>query len=148
MGTRGRRVSASCAAAVACVLQFATPYAAQEPTFKASNRTVAVYGTVAGPAGRLVPDLTQDAFSITDNGKQQDISLFSNTIEPITAVVLLDRSGGMRANFGLVEKAAEQFVGALKPDDQGAYRKLFESHSDRPPRVHVRSRPTEDDPSF
>src|SRR5712691_12643485 len=74
------------------------PYAIQEPTYKAGNRTVAVYATVTGHDGRLVTDLTQDAFAIDDNGKRQDITLFANTIQPITAVVLLDRSGSMRAN--------------------------------------------------
>ena len=32
--------------------------------------------------------------------------------------MLLDRSGSMRANFELVEKAAEQFVDALRPEDK------------------------------
>ena len=90
----------------------------QEPTYKAGNRTVAVYATVTGPDGRMVINLTQDAFAIDDNGKRQDITLFANTIQPITCVVLLDRSGSMRANFGLVEQAAERFVDALQPGDK------------------------------
>lgn len=90
----------------------------QEPTYKAGNRTVAVYATVTGPDGRMVTNLTQDAFTIEDNGKRQDITLFANTIQPITAVVLLDRSGSMRANFRLVEQAAERFVDALLPEDK------------------------------
>ena len=44
--------------------------------------------------------------------------MFANTIQPITAVVLLDRSGSMRANFRLVEQAAERFVDALQPGDK------------------------------
>jgi len=90
----------------------------QEPTYKIVNRTVAVYATVTGPDGRLVPDLARDAFAIDDNGKRQDITLFANTIQPITAVVLLDRSGSMRANFRLVEQAAERFVDALQEADK------------------------------
>jgi VWFA-related protein len=90
----------------------------QEPTYKIGNRTVAVYATVTGPDGRLVPNLAQDAFAIDDNGKRQDITLFANTIQPITAVVLLDRSGSMKANFRLVERAAQRFVDALQPGDK------------------------------
>ena len=90
----------------------------QEPTYKVGNRTVAVYATITGPDGRLVPDLPQHAFAIDDNGKRQDITLFATTIQPITAVVLLDRSGSMRANFRLVERAAQRFVEALEPDDK------------------------------
>ncbi len=92
--------------------------ASQEPIYRVGNRTVAVYATVTGPDGRLVPDLPQTAFSIDDNGKRQALTLFANTVQPITAVVLLDRSGSMRSNFQLVEKAAERFVDALEADDK------------------------------
>src|SRR5262249_7118271 len=66
----------------------------------------------------LVPDLGRDQFQIEDNGKRQDISLFTNDTQPITVVMLLDRSGSMRANFSLVEKAAEQFVNVMLPGDK------------------------------
>jgi Ca-activated chloride channel homolog len=90
----------------------------QPPTFTAANRTVAVYATVTDAGGRLMPDLERTAFEIDDNGKRQELTLFANEIQPITAVMLLDRSGSMRANFDLVEEAAEQFVNALLPADQ------------------------------
>ena len=104
--------------AIVLAAAWGTSGAGQEPTYKAGNRTVAVYATVTGPDGRLVPNLTQDAFAIDDNGRRQDITLFANTIQPITAVVLLDRSGSMRANFRLVEQAAERFVDALQAGDK------------------------------
>jgi VWFA-related protein len=95
--------------------------AAQEtagPTFKAGNRTVAVYATVTGADGRLVASLTREAFSILDNGHRQDLSLFSSDLQPITVVILLDRSGSMRGNFTLVQKAAEEFVQVMRADDK------------------------------
>src|SRR5438067_5601874 len=92
--------------------------AQQEPTFKGENRTVAVYATVTDASGRLVPDLARDAFAVLDERKPQTLTLFANDIQPITVVMLLDRSGSMRANFTLVEQAAEQFVAALLPDDK------------------------------
>jgi VWFA-related protein len=92
--------------------------AAQEPTFRGANRTVAVYATVTDRDGRLVPDLLRDDFSIDDNGKRQDLTLFANDIQPITVVVLLDRSASMRSNFTLVQKAAEQFVNVMLPADK------------------------------
>ena len=115
MGTKVPRVLTTI---VLGLLSVVALRAYQEPTYKIGNRTVAVYATVTGPDGRLVPDLPQDAFAIDDNGKRQDITLFANTIQPITAVVLLDRSGSMRANFRLVEQAAERFVDALQPGDK------------------------------
>ena len=90
----------------------------QEPTFKGAIRTVAVYATVTSAEGRLVPDLGRDVFSVFDNGKRQELTLFANDVQPITVVLLLDRSGSMRRNFRLVEKAAEEFVNALLPADK------------------------------
>ena len=92
--------------------------AAQEPTFRGGNRTVAVYATVTGTDGRLVPDLSRYSFSILDNGKPQELTLFANDVQPITVVMLLDRSGSMKANFTLVQQAAEHFVNVMLPADK------------------------------
>jgi Ca-activated chloride channel homolog len=120
MGPRDARPAApkTLAAAIVLGLSVSALSGYQEPTYKIGNRTVAVYATVTGPDGRLVPDLPREAFAIDDNGKRQDITLFANTIQPITAIVLLDRSGSMRANFRLVEQAAERFVDALQHADK------------------------------
>src|SRR3954452_3889294 len=88
------------------------------PTFNAVNLTVAVYASGTGADGRLVANLTRDAFSILDNGRRQDLTLFSSDLQPITVVMLLDRSGSMRGNFALVQKAAEAFVEVMRPDDK------------------------------
>ena len=90
----------------------------QQPTFKSGARTVAVYATVTDSDGRLVPDLTQEDFEIRDNGKTQPIAVFSNEVQPISVVMMLDRSGSMRGNFGLVEAAGEAFIRALTPADK------------------------------
>jgi VWFA-related protein len=92
--------------------------AAQDATFRGANRTVAVYATVTGADGRLVTALPREAFSILDEGKPQPISLFATDVQPITVVMLLDRSGSMRANFRFVEHAAEAFVMAMLPGDK------------------------------
>jgi len=103
---------------MAMAIAAATSVAAQAPVFKGGTRTVSVYATVTSAEGRLVPDLPRDAFTILDNGKPQPITLFANDMQPITVVVLLDRSVSMRRNFTLVEKAAEQFVAAMLPADK------------------------------
>jgi VWFA-related protein len=110
-----------CAGALASVLSVGASGAtigAQEPIFKVGNRTVPVYATVKNSEGRLVPDLDRNAFSVLDEGKRQDLTVFANEIQPITVVMLLDRSGSMRHNFELVEQAAEKFVEALLPADK------------------------------
>src|SRR4029078_8150946 len=64
------------------------------------------------------PALTRERFKIDATGKRQELTLFANEIQPITVVMLLDRSTSMRRNFGLVEKAAEEFVGVMLPADK------------------------------
>ncbi|HVZ22596.1 MAG TPA: VWA domain-containing protein [Vicinamibacterales bacterium] len=91
---------------------------AQEATFRGAVRTVAVYATVSDADGRLVPDLTRGDFSILDNGTRQDLTLFANDVQPITVVMLLDRSGSMKANFSLVQQAAARFVDVMLPADK------------------------------
>ena len=70
------------------------------------------------PSGRLVPDLERGDFSILDNGKPAEVSLFSNESQPFTAVVMLDTSASMTANLKLLNRAAEQFLLRLLPVDK------------------------------
>src|SRR5436309_3084965 len=90
----------------------------QPPPFQVGTRTVAVYATVTNPRGRLVTDLTRDEFAVDDNGTRQTLTLFANDIQPITLVMLLDRSGSMKPNFDLEAQAAEAFVRAMLPADK------------------------------
>jgi len=104
-------------AAATIVIALVLDVAAQEPQYRGGTHTVSVYATVADQAGHLATDLTKDDFEVLDDGKPQPISLFSNDIQPITIVVMLDRSGSMEANFGLERKAAETFITKLLPSD-------------------------------
>jgi len=86
--------------------------------FRSSTDLVSVYTTVQDQSTRLVPDLTQDDFVITDNGKEQPITYFSNEITPFSVVVMLDRSGSMFEHQIRIRDAAMAFVVRLLPDDQ------------------------------
>ena len=73
------------------VLQPATP-------FRAGIDLVRVYATVMDKQRRLISDLSKDDFQLFDNGIPQSIALFSNDVQPISIVVMLDRSGGNHAS--------------------------------------------------
>src|SRR4026208_16642 len=90
----------------------------QQPIFKSNVRTVPIYATVVDPSGRLVPDPEQTDFTILENGKAAEVSLFSNDSQPFTAVVMLDTSASMTANLKLLNRAAEQFLLRLLPVDK------------------------------
>ena len=86
--------------------------------FKSRTELVSVYATVHDKATRLVPDLQQVDFVITDNGKEQPISFFSNEVEPFSVVVMLDRSGSMYQHQFMIRDAAMSFVVRLLPNDK------------------------------
>ena len=92
--------------------------APDQPQFKTTVRTVSIYATVLDANGRLVPDLQRDDFTVLEDGKPVDITLFSNEPQPFTAVVMLDTSASMTANLDLLNSAAEQFLLRLHPVDR------------------------------
>ncbi len=79
---------------------------------------VPIYATVSDAEGRLVTDLTPEEFEVHDNGRRQEIALFSRSPQPITAVVMLDRSGSVMSQLEVVQHAAERFLENLFPDDR------------------------------
>jgi len=112
---RGRLLMFACAAVSALAVVHAQQ---QPPTFGTTTRTVAIFATVTDPQGRLAADLTRDDFEVDDNGVTQDLSVFSNDIQAITAIMLLDRSGSMKPNFDLQIRAAETFIHGMLPEDR------------------------------
>ena len=106
---------------------------AQQPPFTAGTQTVAVYATVTNAQGRLVPDLGRDDFTVDDDGKRQVLTLFANDVQPITVVMLLDRSGSMVPNFTLEQKAAEAFVREMGPKDKARIGSFSKSVQVDPP---------------
>jgi VWFA-related protein len=100
------------------VLGLSVTLGAQQPTFRSGTQTVPLYITVTDNAGRLVPNLTKDDFTVLDNGVPQDITVFDGTVRPITSVVMLDTSGSMTLNLDFMKQAAEQFILRLLPEDK------------------------------
>ena len=91
---------------------------AAAPTFKAGTQVVSIFATVTDAQKRLVPDLTQDDFTVFDNEKPQPLVYFDNSIRPINVVVMLDTSGSMTLTIDLLKQAAEQFLIRLLPEDK------------------------------
>jgi len=103
---------------LAGLLATAAVLAQQQPPFRATVQTVAVYATVLDEAGRLVPNLEREHFEILDNGVPQPLTIFRSDVQPIKVVVMLDTSGSMTLHLNLLKQAAEQFVLRLLPDDR------------------------------
>ena len=86
--------------------------------FRADVNLVSVYATVVDDAGKLVPNLGKDDFVVLDDGRPRVVTEFSNSLQPITVVVMIDRSVSLQAKFGLERSAAQAFVAALTPGDR------------------------------
>ena len=89
----------------------------QQPTFRGGADTVRVFVTVTDGQGRLITDLTQDKFEVRDEGKPQPIAIFDNSPKPIQLVVMLDVSGSMEGNLGLLRAASRQLFARLRDED-------------------------------
>jgi len=112
---RSRFLTIACVAVAALAVIHAQQ---QPPTFGTTTRTVAIFATVTDPQGRLATDLTRDDFEVADNGVSQELSVFSSDIQPVTGIMLLDRSGSMKPNFALQIRAAETFIHGMLPEDR------------------------------
>lgn len=95
-----------------------TLVARQGQVFRGGTQTVAVWATVIGGDGRLVTSLTRNDFEVFDNGRRQVLTEFDNGIQPISIVVMLDMSGSMLGNLGVLRNAAVQMFTRLLPQDK------------------------------
>jgi Ca-activated chloride channel homolog len=112
-----RVLAAAFLVTVSSWVTFAAPQ--QRTPFRGTSEVVAVYATVVDKdTGRLMTDLPKEAFQVLDNGRRQEISVFSNEIQPITVVIMLDRSGSMMPHAEVVQRAAGKFVERMLPDDK------------------------------
>jgi Ca-activated chloride channel family protein len=75
--------------------------------------------TVTDPYGRYVSGLAKNAFTITDNGIEQDISFFSDSDAPVSVGIIFDVSGSMSGEkIGKARKALERFITSSHPMDE------------------------------
>lgn len=96
---------------------------ARQETFRSAIDTVAIYATVRGPDGRLLPHLGRSDFRLFEDDIPVDIALFSTEPPPLNVVVLVDTSFSV---MGLgppsarrhVRDAVLAFAAALAPSDR------------------------------
>ena len=90
----------------------------QTPLFRSGTELVDLYVTVTDDAGRLVPNLLREDFTIFDDQKPQELSLFDNDVRPISVVVMLDTSISTTNVMDLITGGAEQFLIRMLPEDR------------------------------
>uniref|UniRef100_Q01T76 von Willebrand factor, type A n=1 Tax=Solibacter usitatus (strain Ellin6076) TaxID=234267 RepID=Q01T76_SOLUE len=90
----------------------------QSAIFRADTRLVVCHTTVVDKSGHLVTNLTQDAFTVMENGAPQSVKVFRREDVPVSMGLIIDNSGSMRDKRGKVEAAALALVRDSNPDDE------------------------------
>jgi VWFA-related protein len=95
--------------------------AAQDDTgtvFRTDTRLVVLPTTVVDKNGHLVTTLPREAFTVLENGVQQEIKQFKREDVPVSMGLIIDNSGSMRDKRAKVEAAALALVKASNSEDE------------------------------
>lgn len=100
----------------------------KEPTFSSDVRVVNVFATVRDRQGHVVKDLNREDFTLSEDGRAQEIKYFARESDlPLTLGLLVDTSGSQRTVIGKERKASFRFLDkVLRPDKD----KTFVIHFD------------------
>lgn len=98
-------------------LALLTPVAARQ--FTSSVNLVEAYATVTDKNGDPVKGLTAADFDVFEEGKRQDVTVFTAGEMGLSVAVALDRSFSMAGErLTAMSRASEQFLLALRPADR------------------------------
>lgn len=92
--------------------------AGQTDTVRVETDLVYFPVNVSNREGKFIIGLNESDFTIFENGEKQEIAFFRAVNEPVTLMLLLDRSGSMVPHYKRVAEAANEFIRQLRPDDK------------------------------
>lgn len=90
----------------------------ERPTFKSNSDLVVMHVSVRDRGGRYITGLTQDAFTVIDDGKPQAVEMFSADEVPATVGFLIDNSNSMQPNRDRVIASSVAFAKNSHPQDE------------------------------
>lgn len=90
----------------------------QDEPLKLNATLVQVPAVVTDRNGKFITDLSRDDFTLFEDGKRRDISLFSVLKQPFNAVLILDTSNSAEDRLRAIQKTAVDFTGQLRPGDR------------------------------
>jgi len=97
--------------------QTSPPPAAPQTPFRAGVDVVSLNVIVTDGSGHYATDLSQNDFSVFEDGVKQDVTFFTRTNLPIALSVLLDTSASMENKLPTAQEAAIGFAKRLRPQD-------------------------------
>ncbi|MEQ1759240.1 MAG: VWA domain-containing protein [Vicinamibacterales bacterium] len=103
------------------------PAGTNAPVFRASADLVVLHVTVLDRRSDAVPDLPQDAFTVFEDGRPQDIAFFAGGDVPVAAGLVIDNSSSMIGRRPMVVAGARAFAEAGHPEDE-LFTVIFNEH--------------------
>lgn len=85
---------------------------------KLSATLVQVPAIVTNRDGRFVANLAQKDFTIYEDGKRQEVSLFAAVKQPFSAVLVLDTSNSAQDRLDVIKNMALAFAREIRPEDR------------------------------
>jgi Ca-activated chloride channel homolog len=90
----------------------------QKPTFSTNSELVVLHVTVEDRKGTYIGGLSQEAFTVLDDGKPQAVQFFSAADTPASIGLLIDNSTSMMNKREMVVAAAVGFTEMSNPEDE------------------------------
>jgi Ca-activated chloride channel family protein len=115
---RGLTSAATLTGALTAATTLAVRGSAQTPTFSTKTEAIHVTATVIDQDGRLATGLSKDDFEIRENGVPREITIFRSDTVPFAIAIMLDVSGSMVLNLGLMRRGMEQLISRFEPGDR------------------------------
>jgi VWFA-related protein len=86
--------------------------------FRADSRLVVLHATVVDRNGKLITNLSRNAFRVYEDGVEQQMKIFRREDVPVSMGIVVDNSGSMGPKRKRVEEAAMALVRASNPQDE------------------------------
>ena len=99
------------------------------PTFSTSVKVINIFATVRDKDGKIIANLTKDDFTLSEDGRPQEIKYFAQQTDlPLILGLLVDTSGSERRNIPTERDASYKFLEkVMRPEKD----KAFLIHFDR-----------------
>ena len=99
-------------------LVFQTDQRPTDDPVRLNASLVQVPAIITDRNGKFVSDLSRDDFTISEDGKRQEISLFAALKQPFSAVLVLDTSNSAQDRLKAIQGAAVDFTKQLRSGDR------------------------------
>ncbi|HET9531905.1 MAG TPA: VWA domain-containing protein [Blastocatellia bacterium] len=90
----------------------------EQDSIRLNATLVEVPAIVTDRTGKFVADLARGDFAIFEDGKRQEVALFTAVKQPFTAVLVLDTSNSAEDRLRAIQNLALEFAREARPDDR------------------------------